>query len=185
MKLNFRHLFVIMPVSVEFIFMHMQNTYEDYMTKIQQLSILYQTNHSECFFLNICFDHSVLPATRACIKRFFFMNTNSLLVVIQILYSIESFEQIPYCNVLYCFVENTFFPREKKTDSSDLEIHITWSYDVECDTLSWTVIDIFSKPRHLLTARVITISFEPINTVLNCNELSNEWFYLRFSTFHV
>lgn len=50
MKLNFRHLFVIMPVSVEFIFMHMQNTYEDYMTKIQQLSILYQTNHSEFFF---------------------------------------------------------------------------------------------------------------------------------------
>lgn len=138
MKLNFRLLFVIMPVSVELIFVHMQNTYEDYMTKIQQLSILYQTNHSEFFFLDICFDHSVLPATRACIKRFFHVH--------QFTFSCHS-------NSIFNWIvwANSILQRqEKKPDSSDLEIHITWSYDIECDYLNWTVIDMFNKTRHLL-----------------------------------
>lgn len=178
MKLNFRHLFVIMPVSVEFIFMHMQNTYEDYMTKIQQLSILYQTNHSEFFFLDIRFDHSVLPATRACIKRFFSWTPIHFWLSFKFYIQLNRLSKshiATSCIVLY----KIHFFQEKKNG------FIRFGNPHHVIIWRWTVIDIFSKPRHSLTARVITISFEPINTVLNCNELSNEWFYLRFSTFHV
>lgn len=93
------------------------------MTKIQQLSILYQTNHSEFFFLDICFDHSVLPVTRACIKRFFSCTPIhfwlSFKFYIQ-LNRLSNFHIATSCIVLY-----KVFQEKKKTNSSDLEIHIT------------------------------------------------------------